>query len=100
MLFIGYLWGPVLVLSFLFLGSSFTWRVLRAGLLRPGGRRSSLQLLFFVTLFLVRGRILLFTFYYFSSGRDYARFMGILFFFLLSIVVLIFHKGALSLFLG
>lgn len=61
---------------------------------------TSFQRLFYLTLFLVRFNILLFSFYYFSSGRDYYRFLLLLLRFILSIAFLIFHKGSILLFLG
>ena len=100
MISIIYYWGPIFIVIIFSLNQFFSWRFISIELIRPGIFVSSSQILFFVTLFIVRGRILLFTFYYFSSGADYIRFIGILFAFLISIVFLILHKGSLILFLG
>lgn len=59
-----------------------------------------MQSMFYLTLFLVSVNIILFSYYYFSSGVDYYRFMLLLTSFILSIILLIFHKGPLVLFVG
>ena len=61
---------------------------------------TSLQHLFYFTLFIVRFNIILFSYYYFSGGADYYRFIVLLVLFILSITLLIYHKRALILFIG